>query len=940
MMVLRRSLLIACFLYGLIGQTTFAMATPLPLKSTYSLQKHWDSLKWKRVQPKLGMSWSMQTWHLHNLKLSAPVEVHASLRTQRPLSSSEVQDFSQRGVSFLKLKGQVLSLGNFYPVTILQVSALPWLDQHPLVVQVDTRHNPFRPIPQPLEVTAKEAEATVLHQLAVNHKGLTGKGVVIGLIDSGVDVHHPALFRADGPWFAWIDANKDNMFTLGVDGVDWNKNGKLDADEVLRCHNARYYSAYYQPMDPDPQGACRIGQDWLYLDKNNNQKRDFGPSNGFKESDPTYGEPLFVVDDINRNGKLDLGEKVISLKTSKFKAVLYREKTYERGTNLIDLPVTPKMGGSGHGTLSASVMVGGQLGYQKHVGLAPGAELLVGVSRSVDSSGQATSVVDTAMTWLVRNKPQIILHEYSQWIDEFLDGSSNQEKAVSDAAKQGIVQITPVGNLGGQDKHAIVEVEANKSATVPIQVSWPSFYPPGYPPFQYVGLTLLWRGEPAPKLTFSLTMPDQTKVEVDANNLKGKVVATNTVMYSSLATSTNGTHKMHVAMLGFNHQTQFYTKLQQGEWQLTIKGDTSSKVKLHMFVTDDRSSWNQGVRFTVGVSDQSTGCWPSTADNAIGIGAYTGRPGEPYSYTPEKAGEIRAYSGAGPRIDGQPLLWLAAPDNPLAAVSPLSDYPELPIGYGQYLVYGGTSGASPHVAAAAALMIEMKPQWGHNEVKDALKIGSLADAQVGQTPNASWGYGKLRIYRTLFGKEPPSNTPPTLAYRGPTTFWLGKLPKELEVEASDNETQPEALRIWWDLHYNGAWEQQGSQSTLAFPFKEAGNHIIKIRVLDEQGASQDALLLIKVKACQEHSDCGDTFVCQDTVCRPAPGPEPGPERTSSEGQSSQPDGSTGEPPLSPNGPTDPMGCTCQSSPPPSLFLLWFLAIALGFRFRRAHRNAP
>lgn len=939
-MVFRMRFLLASLLWGLLGHTTYAKAAPLPLKPTYKLQRHWDNLKWKRVQPNLGMSWSMQTWHLHNLKLSAPVEVRASLQTQRPLSDSELQEFAQKGITFQRFKGKVLSLGNLYPVTITQASALSWLDQHPSVVQVDTRHNPFRRMLQPLEVTAKETEATVLHQPAISHKGLTGKGVVIGLIDSGIDVHHPAFFRADGPWFAWFDANKDNVFTLGVDGVDWNQNGKLDPDEVLRCHHARYYSAYYQPIHPDPQGTCRIGQDWLYLDRNDNQKRDFGPSSGFKESDPTYGEPLFVVDDVNRNGKLDPGEKVISLKTSKIKAVLYRSKTYERGNNLIEVPVSPKIGGSGHGTLSSSVMVGGQLGYQNQVGLAPGAELLIGVSRSVDSSGQTTSVVDTALAWLVKNKAQIILHEYSQWIDEFLDGTSNQEKGVSDAAKQGIVQITPVGNLGGQNKHAIVEVEANKSSTVPIQVSWPSFYPPGYPPFQYVGLTLLWRGEPAPKPTFSLVMPDQTSVAVDPNNLKGKVVATNTVMYSSLASSTNGTHKMQVTVIGFNQQTQLYTKLQQGEWKLVIQGDATAKVKFHMFVTDDRSSWNQGVRFSVGVSDQSTGCWPSTADNAIGIGAYTGRPGEPYSYTPEKAGEIRAYSGAGPRIDGQPLLWLAAPDNPLAAVSPLTDYPELPIGYGQYLVYGGTSGASPHVAAAAALMLEKNPQWGHTEVKDALKKGSLADTQVGQVPNESWGYGKLRIYRTLFGKEPPSNTPPTLVYKGPTTFWLGKLPKEIAVEASDNETQQGALRLWWDLGYNGSWEQQGSQTSLAFPFKEAGNHSIKVRVLDEQGAYQDTLLLIEVKACQGHSDCGASFVCKETVCLPAPGPEPGPEPTSTNEQNSQPDGSSGEPALSPDAPPSHVGCNCQSTGHSSLFLLWFFALAVGFRYRRTRRNAP
>lgn len=915
------------------------LAAPEPLKDTLGLHKIWKATKWKVVQPTLAMNWSMQTWHLKNLRLSANVQIRASLRTHRKLTSLEMQQFKQNGVNFRNVQGKVLHVGSTYPIIVTKPGALAWLNQHPLVERVESRHNPFLKLAPPLEVTAKDTEASYLHMPEEGRNAITGKGVTIGLIDSGIDVHHPIFFRADGPWFKWIDTDNDKKFTIGVDGVDWNKDGKIDKDEIIQCHQARYHSSYYTPFDKPVPGECRIGQDWFYLDQNSNNKRDFGPQSGFKESDPTYGEPLFVVDDINRNGILDPGEKLISLKTSKIKSVLYRGKTYERGKNLNEVPVHPSMGGSGHGTLSSSVMVGGQPGYMKHVGLAHGAELVVGVSRGVDLSGQPISVAEEALAWLVKSKVNIILHEYSQWLGEFLDGSSNHEKAVDDAAKLGIVQVTPVGNLGNQGKHAMAEVKAGKTYSLPIQVAWPSWYPPNYPFFRQLNLSLLWRGNPAPALTFTLIVPDGTKIPFDPNNTRGKVAATNMVLYSTQTSSSRNTHLMQATILGYNSQTRQYVELPKGEWKLEVKGDAQADTLFHAYLGDDRSGWIRGIHFTQDVSNQYTSCWPSTADKGMGIGAYAGRPGEPYSYSPEKGGEIRGYSGAGPRIDEQPILWLAAPDNPLAAVSPLTERPPNNVGYGQYFVYGGTSGSSPHVAAAVALLLEKNPTWGHDEVKDAFKKGSLADTQVGPTPNKSWGYGKLRVYRTLFGKEPPTNTPPKLAYSGRTTFWMGNLPAELNVDASDQETQPEKLRIWWDLNYDGSWDQRENKATLKFPFSQEGSYLIKVRVMDEQGVHRDLLLTIEVKACENDSDCGDGMLCKDKLCSPAPGPEPEPEPEPRPeagpelAKDASPETNSPEP-----GPEN-VGCNCQQTAMTStsmtlFFVFGLFGLALRFRKRR------
>ena len=39
----------------------------------------------------------------------------------------------------------------------------------------------------------------------------------------------------------------------------------------------------------------------------------------------------------------------------------------------------------------------------------------------------------------------------------------------------------------------------------------------------------------------------------------------------------------------------------------------------------------------------------------------------------------------------------------------------------------------------------------------------MADAAVGVAPNEDFGYGKLRIYRSLYGEAPPDGSAPTIA---------------------------------------------------------------------------------------------------------------------------------------------------------------------------------
>ena len=89
---------------------------------------------------------------------------------------------------------------------------------------------------------------------------------------------------------------------------------------------------------------------------------------------------------------------------------------------------------------------------------------------------------------------------------------------------------------------------------------------------------------------------------------------------------------------------------------------------VHARVADYYSSWGLGIAWEDPTLDVSSAVFPSTADSAIGVAAYGGRHDLP-DFDGSRAGELRNYSGRGPRIDGAPVVDIAASDDPYAAMA-------------------------------------------------------------------------------------------------------------------------------------------------------------------------------------------------------------------------------------------------------------------------------
>jgi subtilisin family serine protease len=130
-----------------------------------------------------------------------------------------------------------------------------------------------------------------------------------------------------------------------------------------------------------------------------------------------------------------------------------------------------------------------------------------------------------------------------------------------------------------------------------------------------------------------------------------------------------------------------------------------------------------------GLSQDYTVTWPATADSSITVTAYT-VAGD---------GDIDSYSGWGPRIDGLPIVDIAAPGRSVYSASPWNP--------GDFSYFAGTSGAGPHVAGAAALLKELIPDLDNGKCREYLRAGAQQDVYT--TDPSRWGAGKLRIYSAI-----------------------------------------------------------------------------------------------------------------------------------------------------------------------------------------------
>jgi subtilisin family serine protease len=638
--------------------------------------------------------------------------IDVTIRFDDELSDGEIRSLEARGLRFATVDGQVAHVGRIYQAAAPMEEVLAFADL-PSVEYIDSL---WKPTAVPLDLSVPEIGADQAWAIQDNlGRNVTGQGITLADFDTGIDVFHPDLWRADGGTFDWID-NGNGSFDPGTDCVDLNDNTVCDPGELLDFFDATGSDWWGDPVGID--GVFEADIDWLYNDADNSGAREYGPP-AFTESDPTFGERIFLVDDTNGNNALDVGESLVALGTSKVAAVLDADGIiYIRGVDLIDAPADTEAGG--HGTSVSAILVGGTIGMRRYVGVAPDADLLV---------AQTGAGYTTYIPWASDMGADVMLYEFGGWIFQFLDQAIDSEQATS-------VQVVPAGNLAGGGKHAQFTVPASSSHTIDLNV------PLLDPPIKYLFMSFPWPNT-SNDLTFELWRPGGPWWPGGPSWLDVTPPGSGCWEWTGLSedyyvlfcreNSTRGTARVDICV---NRETG----LIPGDWSVRLGNAVAAGQSVDAYVADDVSAWSGGAMWTSDLTDVSTVTSPATADSAITVASYSTRG---YGVT---QGDISSFSGRGPRIDGQAIMDIAAPGNYDIWCAESKDVE--PTVVGKYGLFSGTSAAGPHVTGAAGLILQAHPSFSHDDVRAYLRENACTDEfteQPSPTPNETWGAGKLCV---------------------------------------------------------------------------------------------------------------------------------------------------------------------------------------------------
>ena len=776
------------------------------------------------------------------------------VRTRRALTAAEAADLQLKpsGVSDTIYAGQIAW------------DRLEWLASWPVIERIEPGRRALQL--KPLDTIGARQGSLRAHLRPED--GLTGDGVVVAAIDSPVDVLHPHFFHADGGVYDWLDANNSGAFEPG-DAVlfDDGSVGRLQVMDGLFFDPVTDL-AMWQNID----GVLDPRRDWLFADLNGDGIRNAGAAAGFTDDDPSFGEPLFLAHDPNGNGRLDPDEKLFALGTSKIRQLWVRARTFRRGENMVEAGDLTANFDASHGTGVASILLGGQPGFHDRVGLAPGAEY-VGYAE-VDEGRMGLVFADAAEQGAV-----LMLHEWSQPVGEVGDGGSIFEASMDAARDRGMLQVCPLGNLNSAGKQ--IELSADGPVELAFTVGDGFFNGQQQLPYGYVQAHVAWGSDARPE-SMQIVRPDGTARDLD---LSGNPVQLNgdTAVAGVFDLTPRGSRRLDVILF---RGDGFSDTLEQGTWTIRLTG-LPEGTGVHGRITDAWSGWSEGVGWERPTRDRTSLTYPSTADSAIGVAAFGGR-WDMREYGDSDVGELRHYSGRGPRIDGAPVVDIAAPDDPLAAMAtgPRLDFP---LGHSSaFTMFGGTSGAGPHVAATVALLKAQDPTRDPDAIEALLYGGSGVDGLIpdlGALPNAGWGHGKLALHQVLYGAPTPiGNAAPVIEA---IEFEQG-VEDVNRLRAVATDAEGDALHTRWDLEYDGSWDSDWLTDGLTLrpqTWVPGTQLTVRAVVRDSLGGSAEQIVTLTVP---------EPFEVEPI--EPRPEPEPQPEVMPDGGVIDMGDGKPEEPP--------------------------------------------
>jgi subtilisin family serine protease len=416
---------------------------------------------------------------------------------------------------------------------------------------------------------------------------------------------------------------------------------------------------------------------------------------------------------------------------------LLDQTTGQECTNtMIDNGSCDQIDADGHGTHVAGIAAGnGSASHYRYVGLAPEVNLVI-VKCKEDSSTFQDNVLD-AISYVEQkatslSRPSVINLSLGQHVDPH-DGTSNFSRGLDNATGPGRIIVGAAGNEAYDGIHASGNVTQGSQTLV-------DFYVPSME--SMVRIDIWYSGSDSANVEVVTPTCGSTAWVGPNDDLNFPIACGNISISSAQNNPNNGDNEILIDI----------ENPSAGRWNFSLQGVSVTNGRFDAWI-DDTVTFAYFANPDSSITLTDVG----STTKVISVGSYVTR--RLYGDDPA-VGEISAFSSHGPRrscrtCDNVLKPEITAPGEwIMSALSKdyLPYFDDVLDSSGEYILFQGTSMASPHVAGAAALMLQANPEFTPEEVKYYLSLGTNRDRDTGSVPNYIWGYGKLDAYNAFWGR--------------------------------------------------------------------------------------------------------------------------------------------------------------------------------------------
>lgn len=357
------------------------------------------------------------------------------------------------------------------------------------------------------------------------------------------------------------------------------------------------------------------------------------------------------------------------------------------------------------GIATKATIIAVKLGRRGYGAFPRTTEIMRGIKYTLDKAKELNMPLSINISYGTNNGS----HDGNSLFEQYIDSAADQWKTVISVA---------TGNEGASGHHYSYRLETNETVDIPIFVT-------GAPNRIYM---TLWKNF-SDNMTFRLTSPQNSSSgEISPYNQTSRFTIADTDITVFYGQPTPLSQYQEVYFL---FETN-YGFIPQGIWTLTVNGAEIIDGQFDIWLPTVEDVTND-TAFASPVTEVTL-TLPSTAKNVISVGGYNAN-----------TNSLAPFSGRGfTRNDVYVKPDITAPSVDIFTTK----------AGGGYMLFSGTSFASPFVAGAACLLME----WGIVKGNDRFLYGQRLKAFIQKGakrtkniayPNNQWGYGTLCISSTL-----------------------------------------------------------------------------------------------------------------------------------------------------------------------------------------------